>query len=304
MVSSQNYEGPGYIASKGVNGPVLAAGMIPIKWNGTTMVDTNENDPDWYYYTNGNKKWANARTADGSMWVWIPRYIYKISSGWHGQGFLSEPEGQAGVIDVQFSNNLDDTLGGTVTLDTGTGASASDDKWTNHPAFWWDNDSDGVREEGEELSGIWVAKFAASGTIGSIDSKPNATSLTAWSVNSIFNYSREMEIKSKYGWGTTGNGIDTHMMKNVEWGAVAYLAHSVYGKNSEVWINPADSQTTGCAGRYVTEWTTTGCMYTYDTLNGQQSSTTGNISGVYDMAGNVYMYVVAYENNNHTNFTT
>ena len=26
----------------------------------------------------GNK-WANAITADGSMWVWIPRYAYKIT---------------------------------------------------------------------------------------------------------------------------------------------------------------------------------------------------------------------------------
>ena len=25
-----------------------------------------------------NKKWANAKTEDGSMWVWIPRYAYKV----------------------------------------------------------------------------------------------------------------------------------------------------------------------------------------------------------------------------------
>jgi hypothetical protein len=38
--------------------------------------------------------------------------------------------------------------------------------------------------------------------------------------------------------GTIGSGIDTHMMKNTEWGAVAYLFKSLYGKSAEIWINP------------------------------------------------------------------
>ncbi len=70
---------------KGVNRPKLVAGMTPIKWNGTTWVNTTSSDTEWYDYgkTPDTKKWANAKTADGSMWVWIPRYVYKITSGWH-----------------------------------------------------------------------------------------------------------------------------------------------------------------------------------------------------------------------------
>ena len=85
-----------------------------------------------------------------AFWVWIPRYVYKISSGWHGQGL---DEGEAGVINIQFSIGIDDTIGGTVALDTGTGAEASNNKWTNHPAFTFGD---------VELTGIWVAKFEAS----------------------------------------------------------------------------------------------------------------------------------------------
>ncbi|HHT38406.1 MAG TPA: prepilin-type N-terminal cleavage/methylation domain-containing protein, partial [Mollicutes bacterium] len=33
---------------RGVNAPVLAPGMKPIKWNGTTWVETTENDSEWY----------------------------------------------------------------------------------------------------------------------------------------------------------------------------------------------------------------------------------------------------------------
>jgi prepilin-type N-terminal cleavage/methylation domain-containing protein len=74
---------PYYNASKGVNRPVLAQGMTPIKWSGSAWVDTTEDDTAWYSYDTTNKKWANARTNDGSMWVWIPRYGYQIATGYH-----------------------------------------------------------------------------------------------------------------------------------------------------------------------------------------------------------------------------
>jgi hypothetical protein len=49
-------------------------------------------------------------------------------------------------------------------------------------------------------------------------------------------------------YGMKSTEIDTHMMKNMEWGAVAYLSSSIYGRYTdsttcissgcEVWINP------------------------------------------------------------------
>ena len=37
-------------------------------------------------------------------------------------------------------------------------------------------------------------------------------------------------------------------MKNTEWGAVAYLSQSAYGKNDKIWVNNSGSYITGSAG--------------------------------------------------------
>ena len=74
---------------KGINTPDLQNGALtPVKWedNGSgtyTMVETTADDPDWYSYTTTDKKWANAKTSDGSLWVWIPRYAYQIADNYH-----------------------------------------------------------------------------------------------------------------------------------------------------------------------------------------------------------------------------
>ena len=76
-----------YNEGKKVNEPMLLTGMTPIKFTepttaamGTT-VTTTESDANWYEYgtTYATKRWANAQTKDGSMWVWIPRFAYKIT---------------------------------------------------------------------------------------------------------------------------------------------------------------------------------------------------------------------------------
>ena len=71
-----------YSEAKGVNTPDLADGALtPVKWedNGSgtyTMQTTTAEDPEWYSYgtTADTRKWANAITEDGSIWVWVPRY--------------------------------------------------------------------------------------------------------------------------------------------------------------------------------------------------------------------------------------
>ncbi|MGE5455598.1 MAG: immunoglobulin-like domain-containing protein [Ignavibacteriales bacterium] len=271
-----------------VNSPALATGMTPIKWNGTSWVNTTSSDPDWYNYD--SKKWANAKTSDGSFWVWIPRFVYKISSGWHTN--------TAGTIEIQFTKNTNDNWNSSVigAIDTGTTANASNNKWTNHPAFTFGT---------TELTGIWVAKFEASGTTAAVDFKPNVVSLRSTTASNMFTASRNMETNSRYGWGTTGTGIDTHLMKNIEWGAMIYLSKSIYGKNTEeIWINPANNYTTGCAGDSAISAATTGCLRTYDTINGVKASTTGNIYGIYDTSGGACENTSAYVNNGNANLTT
>ena len=54
-----------------VSSAKITGGMKPIKYVGP------ESD------TQTGSKWANVMTSDGSMFVWIPRYAYKITSGYH-----------------------------------------------------------------------------------------------------------------------------------------------------------------------------------------------------------------------------
>ena len=180
-----------------------------------------------------------------------------------------------------------------------------------------------------ELSGIWVAKYEASSnstivvenpsedqlanygrdswtnTSFKVRVKPNVTSWRAISVGEIFTVCKNITTTGNSLEGTTN--IDSHMMKNTEWGAVAYLSRSQYGKNSAVYNNPYwndndyngtkyYSPITGLCGKtqnYATETYNDPNVYKYNTTEGKNASTTGNVYGVYDMAGGAWEYVAA-----------
>ena len=108
---------------------------------------------------------------------------------------------------------------------------------------------------------------------------------------------------NRYGLSTN---TDTHMIKNSEWGAVAYLAWSQYGRNAtepninNVNLNNKDSKyiyaVTGMVASGTDTSNTNGSFTgnAYNTPTGQLGSTTGNITGVYDMNGCVWEYVAGY----------
>ena len=159
---------------KKVNSPELLTGMTPIKFTepednkeGTTE-KTTYTDKNWYDYT--AKKWANTQTEDGSMWVWIPRYAYKINSSTQTCdivfliGTTDNYYDENGKIQTAKRQKTTDE-----TIDTTIG-------YTVHPAFT--NESDiGYANGGwdKELSGIWVAKFEA-GYAGGNNSAPKGIS--------------------------------------------------------------------------------------------------------------------------------
>ena len=95
------------------------------------------------------------------------------------------------------------------------------------------------------------------------------------------------------------------MMKNDEWGAVAYLSKSKYGKqNEEVWINNSSSYITGSAGNSASAGSNTGTTNDYTSTQGVKASTTGTVYGVYDMSGGAWEYVAGYVNNGNGNLTS
>ena len=268
-----------YNEDKGVNTPNLGEGMIPIKWNGSTWIETTGNDPDWYDYT--AKKWANAKTSDGSMWVWIPRYAYSVTSGYHSSN--------AGTIEVEFMKGLtNETSTGRKSFNNASGQG----NWNIHPAFNY----------GQIVSGLWVAKFEAS--------RSDATSISPGSKNIIkikarvqsWRYITLDEIYTNcINYNKT---LNSHMMKNDEWGAVAYLSKSKYGKDTEeVWINNSSSYITGAAGNSASASEDVGTTADYDSTQGVNASTTGTVYGVYDMSGGAWEYVAAYVDNKSSNLT-
>ena len=317
------------------NAPVLDDGMIPIVFdtsNGTVIKTVSSTDSSWYDYS--RQEWANAVLVKESgtqtrayykansgvevnqsdvlaYYVWIPRYSYKIWTT--GTGSSNQ------TIEVQFES--------TDTISTGTTMCT----YITHPAFWWDNDSDGVRDAGEELSGIWVGKFETTDTSSSPTIRPNVQSLRSQNVSTQF------ATAQKLGGTTYGvsSSSDSHMMKNSEWGVAAYLSHSKYGVNREVYINNSMSHYTGRSGgnyggktpinkTYTDQTSTTqyntygyytwdGYLLNYNTntksstrdLN-KVASTTGNITGIYDMSGGVNEYVMGnyYDVKGSSGFTS
>ena len=306
------------------NAPILDDGLIPIVFdtsNSTVIKTVSSTNSSWYDYS--NQEWANAVLVKESgtqtrayykanpgvaidesdilaYYVWIPRYKYKI---WSVDN--DNKGGNEQTIDIQFE--------GTDSISTGTQVG----EYITHPAFWWDNNSNGVRETNEELSGIWVGKFETTGTGDNPTIKPDVSSLRYQNVSTQFATAQKFGTSA---YGITSN-TDAHMMKNSEWGAAAYLSHSKYGVNREIYINNSSSFYTGRSGgnvggstpineTYTDQTSTTqynsygyytwdGYLLNYDTNTKSSTryltkvaSTTGNITGIYDMAGGTYEYVM------------
>ncbi len=270
---------------------------------------------NWYDYTAGVNHWANVKTTGGGndcYWVWIPRYAYKVPT----KGNKAEE------IKVKFLKDKTNTPiegGEPITNTTPTPGT-----WVVHPAFT--NEGNGGLGE---LDGIWVAKFEASSNSSDVVEnptpeqlvtngggnttdlqvrvKPNVTSWREIRANNIFTVCQNL-TKAGNSLENTSK-LDSHMMKNTEWGAVAYLSSSVYGKNGKVWNNPYYNNTTnystitGLCGNEVkgeddVAMGAEGIIKTckYNEVGGGNASTTGNVYGVYDMAGGSWEVVAGIYN--------
>ncbi len=285
--------------------------------------DDKENYPpeNWYDYTSGVNHWANVKTTGGEndcYWVWVPRYAYQVPDK------LSNRE----TINIKFLEGTSNIPIGETKSEEITNKIPTQGTWVVHPAFWWDKNNNGVEEDGEQLTGIWVAKFEASSNIvneisikngelvgdtasltgvggGNVTNlqvrvKPNVTSWREITVNNIFKVCQNLTSIGNSLENT--NNLDAHMMKNIEWGAVAYLSSSIYGNRERIYSNPYyNSETnlspiTGLAGKEATQVNNGNIdnLYMYNTEGGIKASTTGNVYGIYDMAGGVWEYVAGY----------
>ncbi len=394
-------EGTTYTAKVGVkgkatnrmqpNGPELVDGLIPVVYNEKNdqwiKADTSTS---WYNYE--TQKWANAVTvtsgtrkkyteaASGtpipmtdinSMWVWVPRYKYRIPDSIGSSTNVETPP----MIDVIFESRYNTTgvkeeIYRNSIQDDGTLADVNDEKiYYTHPAFKNGENSENYNTKpydiggwDKELTGIWISKFFpgtddATCNDTPIDNnckdvnpiiKPDIKNLTYQNI--LIKFKTELKFgvrkydentgnvtfttnsKNIYGINTKNNMVDTHMMKNIDWGSMAYLSQSRYGKmgnkdfdsyNKEVYRNNSalyilyngyGGSYTGRSNNtidvgYKNDYSGSG-SYSYNnnkclesessTCTGEKiknagtgASTTGTIYGIYDVSGSSYQNVMA-----------
>lgn len=207
------------------------------------------------------------------FYVWIPRFKYRL---WNvtGEPNISSYDAYTKGIDISFEKNKES--GGSIYCKDNI--CYSDEERT---ISLTQNDNDKYYTpssftNNEELLGFWVGKYEVSN--GCKDNcLTNSSDLTilpnqeSWRNNNLSNYYEAIK----------GKGNSYHIIKNSEWGTISYLSHSKYGI---------------CSNMKCTEIASNN---TYISRKEGKDSTTGNIYGVYDMAGSASEFVMAnYTSNN------
>lgn len=293
------------------NHPELIDGMIQITYQNNNWVkaDKTNKDDKYQWYDYNNQIWANVALVKAetrtkyldakigeyinpedvlAYYVWIPRYKYKIFNIGKKEDYDFYNAQNKG-IEIIFEKGTQKT--GTVKCNyyynnkifsqNNEICIGKNGDYYTHPAFTFGT---------TELRGIWVGKFETTGDENLPTILPSQISLRNQNVATQFKTSKKFSTAT-YVNITTNNSIDAHMMKNVEWGAVAYLAYSKYGRCydncTEIKSNNNSNFQTG------TIILNQENIYEYQTIIGMQTSTTNNIYGVYDMSGGSAEYVMA-----------
>ena len=280
----------------------------------------------------------NTDPDNNPMWVEQP-------SGTNSTNADNAGPDSTNVLAKDYRTTCVNESGGTITRTYG---SATGTTWATHPAFsWLGNDGNG-----EELNGLWIGKYETTGSainptilpnqkhIGSMDSSalgyiggyytiakhigtydPNNTGGNDVTVT-IDNVEQTLPTNGQWSSKHNLNNTTSHMLKNSEWGAIAYLATSDYGAGINRVFNNAQYQS-GTDGNNQSSYGVTGCgpdnssgstsdydysdggaigantacrstniEYSYNGIIGQLASTTNNPYGIYDLAGGAHEYVM------------
>ena len=339
------------IDNSGANYPDLIDGLIPVVYNETTKkwvkADTESSTSTYGWYDYANKKWANAvlvtdtnrstyqnATAGTEIndldilafYVWIPRYKYKVwnkdkvvgTDSYDAQNMgvgIEFESGTASTGEITCTNYSFAAPSSTAGSPNETCTGENGNKYT-HPAFTFGDN---------EVKGFWIGKFELSSETPTASyGGGSSTTLTArilpnvnsWRNNKVSNFSTVIQnmqtTNNIYGLGADKSNTDSHMLTNMEWGAVAYLTHSAFGRCygtdcTEVTINNCSSYVTGIGADTVSaSSSSTTCTTDANKYNGSKgvlASTTGNVYGVYDMSGGSWEYVMGNESSTADSYT-
>ena len=294
------------------NAPILDDGsnkMTPVVYDETAqnfVTATSTSKGVWYDY-NGEEdgesvvqgnKWANATTANGSYFVWIPRYAYRIT--YYDSETSTTPTGFYDGFGQWKAST------GEIRLELDTGIETvqyGKEKYIVHPAFETNLDNGGWDRD---IKGFWCAKYEAVSKNSELCFIPDVES---WRYQNI-GQQYTTAINATYGYTISNANTDeiksfmySHMMKNSEWGAVAYLTQSKYGRNGkEIDINNSNSYITGNGGGSTSVSSVSGTTNAYNTVKGVKASTTGNVYGIYDMSGGAWEKVALFNSKDDSGY--
>ncbi len=258
------------------------------------------------------------------MFVWIPRYSYTIKSE-DGVNYYGKKEvGRSDAPTKELPGEIDVKFISTSTTDNGSAQYINNEieNWYTPPGFKFGE---------KNLSGIWIGKFEPGAIHGSspgdteIDNfvaiKPNITSWQNIRISTLELVSMGItKINNIYGFNQST--YDSHAMKNSEWALMSYLTQSKYGKygnplytgeNKQVYMNNCNLSITGCSSGLKVVTSVKECTYQYNDLTiedkgkgyaGGGASSTGNVTGIYDINGGAWEYTMGVLNKMSGNTVT
>ena len=302
--------------------PVLKEELVPVVIDDKGNVTKANTKEEWYNYE--EKRWANAIIlANGSSedykegeqipeediesyFVWIPRYNYKLFDMGEYTSVTDAITNKGPTTAIQIKFGTSDTTDTKKECATPKMSGESGDcavgKWMTHPAFL-----------AFDATGFWVGKFETSNSL--------ITSLSMATTHNNDTEASQILIKpNEYSWRgielsnayktslAYKTELQSHLMKNTEWGAVAYLTQSIYGKCTdknnceEVYINNNSNYITGFSGATASQSKVQVAIssdsvnnsYNYKNPLSVKASTTGNYTGIYDMSGGAWEQMASF----------
>ena len=264
-------------------------------------------------------------------YTYIPRYQYQVCrpnasdpiSGITASGCPSD-------VSTPYNFNIKFQTASQTTAYNGTTIGG----WATHPAFTFGTTQlNGIWVGKYQTSTTHLTNSAGYGAPAEADRtasvaagnafiKPNQYGLQWQTVSNQFATAQSFADNTKATYqGLSASTTDSRMMKNSDWGAVTYLTTSIYGKGAAMpvdinncynqqtnWWDSDYNGRTGWGGGSSSAGGTTACAVgtndtgAYQTTQGQGASTTGNTSGIYDMVGGNWLYVMARLANDNASF--
>ncbi len=293
--------------------PVLEDPLIPVTIEDDGTVRKADLASEWYDYE--TKQWANVviledeskNYASGevipeenieSYFVWIPKYRYQLWDLGNYDSLTTIDTSKVHEIPIIFGDyNTSDNVSGecTTPMESGESGNCEVGDYMTHPAFL-----------SIPSTGFWVGKFETGykGATNATEAEANVRDESKVIIKpNVYSWRSIQVANAFYTSYNYQRNLDSHMMKNTEWGAVAYLQHSAYGSETSLRQNNNSNYMTGFQANNEPTCGQTGtseecnrycsdnsCNVAYP--NSKSASTTGNNSGIFDMSGGAWEYTM------------